>query len=154
MYDSIHQYYALCSAIPCETRMAMANVMSISHVCFLRIGKGRRDIFNKACQRFGLIVVETGSKCDLILIDDEVDIHAPGKVSTDAVFVRTQWLSDSIKQGHLLAHQPYINTTPCPSKRSTDGSRSSSILPLKRERSSSSSLSDTDDESSTKRKVR
>jgi len=131
-------------------------------VSFLRIGKCRLEIFNKACIKFGLSIVDY-TKNSFILIDDELDFISANKIvkSSSSIFIRTQWLSDSIKQNKLLSHQSYIlHGTSSHSissiKDTSNPSNKNEILtepppPLKRERSISSSASDTDDEPSSKK---
>ena len=137
-------------------------------VSFLRVGKRRLEIFNKACTKFGLTIVDYTTQNPFILIDDELDfvsaikvLKSSSSVSSSPIFIRTQWLSDSIKQNKLLSHQPYIiHATPSiPAASLTEISNPSNtneipterIIPSKRERSISSSASDTDDEPSSKK---
>jgi hypothetical protein len=136
-------------------------------VSFLRVGKRRLEIFNKACVKFGLAVVDHTNQNCFILIDDELDFVSANKAlksssssSPSPILIRTQWLSDSIKQNKLLSHQPYIlRATPSRSVSSlVEASNSSNKdeIPkerpvLKREHSISSSASDTDDERSSKK---
>jgi hypothetical protein len=140
----------------------MTDAASPAVVSFLRVGKCRLQIFHKACIKFGLTVVDHTTANPFILIDDELDVLSARQVlknsatsASSPVFIRTQWLSDSIKQNKLLAHQSYIlNTNPIRStsvacdvtSASTDLDASLERPVLKRERSVSSSASDTDDE--------
>ena len=133
-------------------------------VSFLRVGKRRLEIFNKACVKFGLPVVEPINENCFVLIDDELDFVSANKAlkssSLSPTFIRTQWLSDSIKQNKLLSHESYIlRATPSrPVSSSTETLTLSSKneipkeqLPVKRDRSISSSASDTDDEPGSKK---
>jgi hypothetical protein len=138
-------------------------------VSFLRVGKRRLEIFNKACIKFGLTVVDYTTQNPFILIDDELDFISANKIfknsssaSSTPIFIRTQWLSDSIKQNKILSHQSYIlhaTTTPSNSLSSITETSNPPIKnetlierpPSKRERSISSSASDTDDEPSSKK---
>ena len=135
-------------------------------VSFLRVGKRRLEIFNKACIKFGLTVVDYTTQNSYILIDDELDFVSAIKIlktsslSSSQIFIRTQWLSDSIKQNKLLSHQSYIiQATPSLSTASLTGTSTPSNkndiptepIPSKRDRSISSSASDTDDEPSSKK---
>ena len=137
-------------------------------VCFLRVGKRRLEIFSKACAKFKLDIVDLNTENALILIDEELDLGATAKALKNAAsstFVRTQWLSDSIKQNQLVSHESYA--VHMASSRPSSSSASSvpeslvssqkmekSVVeppPLKRERSVSSSASDTDDECHSKK---
>jgi hypothetical protein len=139
-------------------------------VSFLRVGKRRLEIFNKACIKFGLTVVDYTTQNSFILIDDELDFVSAIKVlksssllsstSSSPIFIRTQWLSDSIKQNKLLSHQSYIihaaPSIPEASLTETSNPLNKNEIPteqisLKRDRSISSSASDTDDEPSSKK---
>jgi len=132
-------------------------------VSFLRVGKRRLEIFNKACIKFGLTIVDYTTQNSFILIDDELDFISPNKILKSSssisspIFIRTQWLSDSIKQNKLLSYQSYIlHATPSHSIIETSNpSIKNEILterpPSKRERSISSSASDTDDEPNSKK---
>lgn len=135
-------------------------------VSFLRVGKRRLEIFQKACAKFGLTVVEHNAQHSTILVDDELDFISASKAikissfASPPVFIRTQWLSDSIKQNKLLSHQSYTLQanlpTPTPPVTETH-SQSDNIegttqrSSVKRELSISSSDSDTDDESNAKK---
>ena len=87
-------------------------VRNSTSVSFLRIGKRRLEIFNKACIKFGLTVVDHTTQNSFTLIDDKLDFISPTKAlkssSSSPVFIRTQWLSDLIKQNKLLPYQSYI----------------------------------------------
>ena len=147
----------------------MTDALSPSVVSFLRVGKCRLQIFHKACIKFGLTVVDHTTPNPFILIDDELDVLSARQVlknsatsASSPVFIRTQWLSDSIKQNNLLSHQSYIlNTNPIRSTPVACDVPSASAEPdvsierpvLKRERSVSSSASDTDDERCSAKKV-
>ncbi|CAF1083819.1 unnamed protein product [Adineta steineri] len=140
-------------------------------VSFLRVGKRRLEIFNKACIKFGLTVVDHTNQNAFILIDDELDFISASKAlksssvlssssSSPPIFIRTQWLSDSIKQNQLLSHESYIlHATPSRSESSLTETVipikkteiSTEQLSFKRERSVSSSASDTDDETRSKK---
>lgn len=132
-------------------------------VSFLRVGKRRLEIFNKACIKFGLTIVDYTTKNNFILIDDELDFISANKILKNSlsatltpIFIRTQWLSDSIKQNQLLSHQSYIlhATSSSITKTLNTPIKIEIIteqLPIKRERTISSSASDTDDESSSKK---
>ena len=129
-------------------------------VSFLRVGKRRLEIFTKACVKFGLTIVDHTTPNCLILIDDELDFISASKiVKNSSNFIRTQWLSDSIKQNQLLSYQSYrlqaissssvIETSESASKIEIPQERP----PVKRERSISSSNSDTDDEPNSKKVI-
>jgi hypothetical protein len=127
-------------------------------VSFFRVGKCRLEIFTKACVKFGLTVVDHTTPNCLILIDDELDFISASKILKNSpIFIRTQWLSDSIKQNQLLSYQTYrLHATPSSSVIETsDHSNKNEIPkerpPVKRERSISSSASDTDDEPNSKK---
>ncbi|CAF0788590.1 unnamed protein product [Rotaria sp. Silwood1] len=135
-------------------------------VSFLRVGKRRLEIFQKACIKFGLTIVDHNTQNSFILVDDELDFISANKalksssLVSSPIFIRTQWLSDSIKQNKLLSHQSYIlhATIPNPTLSIPETSNSTNkneILTerpsIKRERSISSSASDTEDESNTKK---
>jgi hypothetical protein len=138
-------------------------------VSFLRVGKRRLEIFNKACIKFGLTVVDYTTQNSFILIDDELDFFSAIKVlksssllssTSSPIFIRTQWLSDSIKQNKLLSHQSYIIqaalSIPEASLPETSNPLNKTEIPpepisSKRDRSISSSASDTDDEPSSKK---
>jgi hypothetical protein len=139
--------------------MASSSVFSVA---FLRVGKRRLEIFHKACNKFGLNIVDCTTDNVLILIDDELDLVSACKTiqrSSTSTLVRTQWLSDSIKQNQLLSHHSYIVQTLYPSRSilpsCTQMCTSSNRLEpstrqqmcVKRERSTSSN---TDDESNAK----
>ena len=136
------------------------------YVSFLRVGKRRLEIFSKACGKFNLNIVDHNSENALILIDEELDLGTTSKTLKNAAsstFVRTQWLSDSIKQNQLLSHESYIVhlTLSKPSSSITETlasvkkTETSTVdrLPLKRDRSLSSSASDTDDECHSKKVI-
>lgn len=135
-------------------------------VSFLRVGKRRLEIFHKACTKFNLTIVDYTTKDCLILIDDELDVLSANKIFKNSssiiknpIFIRTQWLSDSIKQNKLLSHQSYILHTTIPTQTIVTETSNSIVkneiitesLPRKRERSISSSASDTDDEPTSKK---
>ena len=135
-------------------------------VSFLRVGKRRLEIFIKACTKFGLTVVDHSTSNALILIDDELDFISANKIfkgsssRSSPIFVRTQWLSDSIKQNKLISYQSYVlhaisSQSIISGTELSDPPKKNEIPreppPLKRERSISSSASDTDDESSSKK---
>lgn len=138
-------------------------------VSFLRVGKRRLEIFTKACTKFGLTIVDHTLSDSLILIDDELDLISAQKLiknislSSPAVFVRTQWLSESIKQNKLLPYQSFVlhaTFSPSPAISSTRETpptvNKNEMLneqppSMKRERSISSSASDTDDEPNSKK---
>ena len=139
-------------------------------VSFLRVGKRRLEIFHKACLKFGLTVVDYTASNSFILIDDELDFVSANKAlksslslsSLSPVFIRTKWLSDSIKENKLLSHQPYIlqanlsHTVSSPIETSNSPNKNVFVeqaLCMKRERSISSSASDTDDEPSSKKVI-
>ncbi|CAF0756344.1 unnamed protein product [Rotaria sordida] len=134
-------------------------------VSFLRVGKRRLEIFQKACIKFGLTIVDHNQN-SFILVDDELDFISANKalksssLLSSPIFIRTQWLSDSIKQNKLLSHQPYIlNATisqPISTITETSNPTNKNEIviersSLKRERSISSSASDTDDEINSKK---
>ncbi|CAF2100482.1 unnamed protein product [Rotaria magnacalcarata] len=136
-------------------------------VSFLRVGKRRLEIFQKACIKFGLSVVDHNSHNSFILIDDELDFISASKAlksssfSSSSILIRTQWLSDSIKQNKLLPHQSYILHANLPQSVSSvietcnSSNRNETIThgsSIKRERSISSSASDTDEESNSKKR--
>lgn len=127
----------------------------VKTVSFLRVGKRRLEIFQKACVKFGLTVVDHTAQDAVVLIDDELDFLSASKAvknSTNSTptFIRTQWLSDSIKQNRLLPYRSYVlQTAPCPIPSSI--TETSERIHLKRERAHSSSVSDTDDEPSSKK---
>ena len=138
-------------AIRMTDSRASANLVS-----FLCVGKCRLEIFRKACLKFGLTVVDHHVGQALILIDDELDFlsacQALKSSSSSVTFVRTQWLSDSIKKNELLSHQSYILRATLPTKVTPVLSEQPAPAPPeKRERSVSSSASDTDDERSSKK---
>ncbi|CAF0842679.1 unnamed protein product [Rotaria sp. Silwood1] len=135
-------------------------------VSFLRVGKRRLEIFQKACIKFGLTIVDHNTQNSFILVDDELDFISANKalksssLVSSPIFIRTQWLSDSIKQNKLLSHQSYIlhATIPNPTSSIPETSNSTNkneILTerpsIKRERSISSSASDTEDEANAKK---
>ena len=138
-------------------------------VSFFSVGKRRLEIFIKACGRFGLTIVDHTTPDALILIDDELDFISAQKLiknsplTSPAIFIRTQWLSDSIKQNQLLSHQSYVlHATPSPSVSSTIETPpvvNKTEIPkepppsFKRERSNSTSASDTDDEKKKKKVI-
>ena len=136
-------------------------------VSFLRVGKRRLEIFTKACHKFGLTIVDHTTPDSLILIDDELDFISAQKLiknsslTSPAIFIRTQWLSDSIKQNQLLPYQSYVlHATPSPSitespqiVNKTDILKEPPPSALKRERSISTSASDTDDEPNSKKVI-
>jgi len=135
---------------------------TIRTVSFLRVGKRRLEIFHRACSKFNLVVLEQPTAdCCSILIDDELDYLSASKIiqnfklSTTPILIRTQWLSDSIKQNQLLSHQSYIvHAVPIHSKEEKVTSAANKVVEqsqLKRERSVSSSNSDTDDERNPKK---
>jgi hypothetical protein len=143
------------------------DISSPTIVSFLRVGKRRLEIFNKACIKFGLTIVDNTTQNSFILIDDELDFISANKIfkssslsSSPPIFIRTQWLSDSIKQDKLLSHQSYIlHAIPSRSASiitdTSDSANKNEIPkerpPAKRERSISSSASDTDDERNAKK---
>ncbi|UJR16148.1 hypothetical protein I4U23_003059 [Adineta vaga] len=135
-------------------------------VSLLRVGKRRLEIFNKACIKFGLTVVDHTTQNSFILIDDELDFVSANKALKNSsilspVFIRTQWLSDSIKQNKLLSHESYILQAAIPTRSESSTIETSQAIiknetiieriSYKRELSISSSASDTDDESSSKK---
>jgi hypothetical protein len=126
-------------------------------VSFLRVGKRRLEIFTKACVNFGLTIVDYTTPNCLILIDDELDFISASKiVKNSSIFIRTQWLSDSIKQNQLLSYQSYRLDHAIPSNSIIESSVHKNEIPkerppVKRERSISSSASDTDDEPNSKK---
>ena len=137
----------------------MTDASSPTVVSFWRVGKCRLHIFHKACTKFGLTVVDLTTTSPFILIDDELDVLSARQLLKNAasppVFIRTQWLSESIKQNQLRSHQSYIlDTNPSRStsvacdrpSASTDVDVSLDRPVSKRERSVSSSASNTDDE--------
>lgn len=141
-------------AIRMTDSRASANLVS-----FLRVGKCRLEIFRKACLKFGLTIVDHQAGQALILIDDELDFVSACQAlkssssSSTVTFVRTQWLSDSIKKNELLSYQPYILRATLPTKVTPALTEQPAPPPVppKRERSVSSSASDTDDEPSAKK---
>ena len=141
-------------------------------VSFLRVGKRRLEIFTKACTKFGLTIVDHTTSNSLILIDDELDLISAQKLiknvslSSPAIFIRTQWLSESIKQNKLLPYQSYIlhaTSSSSSSIRETPPTVNKNEMlnqlppppppPTKRERSVSTSASDTDDERNFKKVI-
>ncbi|CAF1620047.1 unnamed protein product [Adineta ricciae] len=128
----------------------------IKTLSFLRVGKRRLEIFQKACLKFGLTVVDHIAQNAFVLIDDELDFVSASKIlksSTNSTptFIRTQWLSDSIKQNRLLSYQSYVlKAAPCPILPSV--TETSDRIHFKRERAISSSASDTDDEQNLKKR--
>lgn len=137
-------------------------------VSFLRVGKRRLEIFTKACSKFGLTIVDHTTPDSLILIDDELDLISAQKLiknsslATPPIFIRTQWLSDSIKQNNLLPCQSYVLHTTPPSTSSINEApqivnRNETLREpppsFKRDRSISTSASDTDDEPNSKKVI-
>ena len=142
--------------LDCVLRLIMTDDTRV--VSFLRVGKRRLEIFTKACVKFGLTTVDHTTPNCLILIDDELDFISASKiVKNSSNFIRTQWLSDSIKQNQLLSYQSYrLQAITSSSVKKTSELESKIEIPkerppVKRERSISSSNSDTDDEPNSKK---
>ena len=70
------------------------------------IGKERRNIFTKAFERFHLRLIDSPHNARFIIADEQFDVPKVFSIlkidPPEAIVVRTQWLSDSLKAKQLV----------------------------------------------------
>lgn len=76
------------------------------------IGKDRRNIFTKAFERFHLQLINSPEDARFIVADEQFDVpkvfsilkidSSESKEKSTPIIIRTRWLSDSLKEKHLI----------------------------------------------------